>query len=69
MSQQFLLEGPAQPLAREPGGGFAGQCQVADDDADAGAVQRFGDAVVVGAFSGIDQQVEERVKSGQAFMG
>ena len=64
-AEEFFLEGAAQPLAGEEGGFFARQGQVADDDADPGTVERRGDAVVEGAFAGMEQEMEEGIEPGQ----
>ena len=63
-TKQPLFETAAEQGAGEFGGFFAGERQVADDDADAAAVERLGDGVVEGPFAGVKQQVEERIEPG-----
>ena len=60
--EELFLEVPAQERAGEFRGLFARQRQVADDDADAGAVQLGGDRAVEGPFAGVQQEVEGGVQ-------
>ncbi len=68
VTQEFFLEGASQPLTGQQRGCLARKGQIADDDADAGAVQGFGNAVIECTFACMQQKLEQGVQAGQLFL-
>src|SRR5512133_2172580 len=65
MPEKFFFKSSPQPGTRQPGRGLTGQSQVADDHTHPRSIERCGNAIVKGAFTGMYQQVKERIKAFQ----
>src|SRR5512133_2697088 len=63
MAEEFFFKGPAQRGAGQLGRGLTGQCQVADDHTHPRPIERCGNAIVKSAFTGMYQQMKERIKT------